>query len=134
MQSNVEGRYPKMTSLGRLHWYLSASARMSRLSRTPWRTTTRAILESAGMGAGDLVKGNAYLTRAEDTGLMSRALVGDRCFGEDLFDTVRRQPSQLLRISGRSQFERVQRRRWALIGAPAGSPTHAPLRPCRPST
>ena len=33
-----------------------------------WRNVL-AILESAGMGPGDLVKVNAYLTRAEDTGL-----------------------------------------------------------------
>ncbi len=33
-----------------------------------WRNVL-AILESAGMGAGDLVKVTAYLTRAEDTGL-----------------------------------------------------------------
>ena len=33
-----------------------------------WRNLL-AILESAGMGPGDLVKVNAYLTRAEDTGL-----------------------------------------------------------------
>ncbi len=33
-----------------------------------WRNVL-AILESAGMGPGDLVKINAYLTRAEDTGL-----------------------------------------------------------------
>ncbi len=32
-----------------------------------WRNVL-AILEAAGMGAGDLVKVNAYLTRAEDTG------------------------------------------------------------------
>ncbi len=35
---------------------------------TAWRNVL-AILESAGMGPGDLVKVNAYLTRAEDTGL-----------------------------------------------------------------
>ncbi len=35
---------------------------------TAWRNVL-AILDSAGMGAGDLVKVNAYLTRAEDTGL-----------------------------------------------------------------
>ena len=35
---------------------------------TAWRNLL-AILESAGMGPGDLVKVNAYLTRAEDTGL-----------------------------------------------------------------
>ncbi len=33
-----------------------------------WRNVL-AILESAGMGAGDLVKVSAYLTRAEDTAL-----------------------------------------------------------------
>ncbi len=33
-----------------------------------WRNVL-AILDSAGMGPGDLVKVNAYLTRAEDTGL-----------------------------------------------------------------
>ncbi len=33
-----------------------------------WRNVL-AILESAAMGAGDLVKVTAYLTRAEDTGL-----------------------------------------------------------------
>ncbi len=33
-----------------------------------WRSVL-AILESAGMVPGDLVKVNAYLTRAEDTGL-----------------------------------------------------------------
>ncbi len=33
-----------------------------------WRNVL-AILDSAGMGAGDLVKVTAYLTRAEDTGL-----------------------------------------------------------------
>ncbi|MEE8559870.1 MAG: RidA family protein [Alphaproteobacteria bacterium] len=33
-----------------------------------WRNIL-AILDSAGMGPGDLVKINAYLTRAEDTGL-----------------------------------------------------------------
>ncbi len=33
-----------------------------------WRNVL-AILESAGMGAGDLVKVTAYLTRAEDIGL-----------------------------------------------------------------
>ncbi len=33
-----------------------------------WRNVL-AILDSAGMGPGDLVKINAYLTRAEDTGL-----------------------------------------------------------------
>ncbi len=33
-----------------------------------WRNVL-AILESAGMGPGDLVKVTAYLTRAEDTGL-----------------------------------------------------------------
>jgi enamine deaminase RidA (YjgF/YER057c/UK114 family) len=35
---------------------------------TAWRNVL-AILDSAGMAPGDLVKVNAYLTRAEDTGL-----------------------------------------------------------------
>ena len=43
-----------------------------------WRNVL-AILDSAGMGAGDLVKVTAYLTRAEDTGLYRQ--VRDRMLG-----------------------------------------------------
>ncbi len=43
-----------------------------------WRNVL-AILESAGMGAGDLVKVTAYLTRAEDIGFYRE--VRDRMLG-----------------------------------------------------
>ncbi len=45
---------------------------------TAWRNVL-AILESAGMGAGDLVKVTAYLTRAEDIGFYRE--VRDRMLG-----------------------------------------------------
>ncbi len=45
---------------------------------TAWRNVL-AILDSAGMGAGDLVKVTAYLTRAEDIGFYRE--VRDRMLG-----------------------------------------------------
>ena len=66
-----------------------------------WRNVL-AILEAAGMGAGDLVKVNAYLTRAEDTGayreVRDRMLAGAEPASTLLVITALAHPDWLVEI------------------------------------
>ncbi len=66
-----------------------------------WRNVL-AILEAAGMGPGDLVKVNAYLTRAEDTGayreVRDRMLAGAEPASTLLVITALAHPDWLVEI------------------------------------